>query len=617
MKRLFTLLFTISIGFHLFAQEYTLPLNENPEVKNYIKKNLSEKFNKNSDTTSMELPFWDDFSEQNIYPSPTYWTDRKAYINNTLALNPPTIGVATLDAVNAQGAIYENANYNTLFAADTLTSVPINLNYPGNTTIFLSFYYQPKGLGDAPEEQDSLFLEFYAPEENTWNRVWTTPGTNNTDFTFVIIPVDEEKYLKDNFQFRFGNYASFGAATYPSLATNCDFWNIDYVYLNKDRSIDDTVFKDLAFTAPLSSLLKDYTAAPWDHFKNANVQNLKDEIKVAFKNNDNETRLIDSLNFTLQDEDGTSANQFWFAGTYTPLAFQQSEILLSGHPFSFPGNNLSEADFLLSAKIVTNSYDPAQNNTVSYTQSFKNYYAYDDGSAEAGYGIYGNGTKYGQVALKFAPMKNDYLTGVNMYFTRAFEDASQKYFWIYIWEAAEDGTPGDTIATIEGIRPEYEDELNKFHRYVFEEPLFIEGDFFIGWTQTTEDKLNIGFDYNTINNKKTFYNISGDWMQSQIPGSLMIRPLFGTIANSISTTDIESLKVYPNPATDKINIELPHNIDKTQSIEITDIQGKRFYAKQQIHSNSLDISRLPKGIYLIKITDNSSKRIFMSKFVKI
>ncbi len=615
MKIFLSVLISLLFTFDILAQEYTISLNGNPQIKSYLKKHPNSEKKYTASKDPLELPFWDDFSDSNMYPNSNLWQDQTAYINNTLAVNPPSIGVATMDAVNSQGNIYENADYNTEFIADSLTSQPINLNYPGNTTIFLSFFYQPQGIGDAPESEDSLFLEFYAPDDGQWNEVWSVAGSDNKDFTFVILAVDEDKYLKNNFQFRFRNYASLGTSTYPSLATNCDFWHIDYVYLNKDRTINDTVFHDIAFNAPLHSLLTNYESVPWKHYKETSSQTLKSDIDIAFKNNDNVSRLVDSLNFILEDLNGSSVNQYWFAGTFTPSPFQQSDITLSGQPFSFPENTNNSSDFKLTARIVTDTYDSAQNNSVSYIQTFKNYYAYDDGSAEAGYGIYGNGTKYGQVALKYAPLKQDYLTGVSMYFTQAFQDASQKYFWIYIWNVDENGLPGDTLKTIEGIRPEYEDELNKFHFYEFEEPIQINEDFFIGWTQTTEDKLNIGFDYNSVNNDKVYYNISGEWIPSSEQGSLMIRPVFGDTQSSVSEISPEELRIYPNPAGNFIHLDFNKNSEKTYSAEIFNLQGKRVFYRQHIEQNTLNIQNLQKGIYFIRISDNQSKT-YSSKFIK-
>ena len=47
----------------------------------------------------LHLPFVDDFSDYIGYPNPALWQDRYAFVNRTFAIQPPTMGVATLDSV--------------------------------------------------------------------------------------------------------------------------------------------------------------------------------------------------------------------------------------------------------------------------------------------------------------------------------------------------------------------------------------------------------------------------------------------------------------------------------------------------------------------------------------
>ncbi|HRP59618.1 MAG TPA: hypothetical protein PK833_04935, partial [Vicingus sp.] len=54
-----------------------------------------------------------------------------------------------------------------------------------------------------------------------------------------------------------------------------------------------------------------------------------------------------------------------------------------------------------------------KNDTVVSYQVFSNYYSYDDGSAEAGYGIEGVGAK---LANQFTIKKSDTLVGIRIYF---------------------------------------------------------------------------------------------------------------------------------------------------------------------------------------------------------
>lgn len=600
------------------AQEYVSGLQVNPQIKAYLKDNVLIGPDKQSKNDTLELPFWDDFSKSTIYPSVDLWIDFDVYINNTNAENPPSNGIATLDALNVNGEIYSYADYLTPFIADSLTSKPINLNYDAGENIYLSFFYRPQGiLNDAPEKNDSLILEFYAPEDESWTTVWFDTGYNDPGlFKFVLLPVNEAKYLKKGFQFRFKNYVTLGSDYEPSTVVNCDFWHLDYIYLNKNRSENDNIMKDLALNKPLESLTLDYESVPWSHYKANPDLSLKDQISIQYKNNDQEIKLIDSINFRLTDLSGNSEVQKGEGGTKIVQAFQQETFIYNfgSSPFTFPLNNEAFCDFLLSVKLKLESTDSSQNNSDQYIQRFRDYYAYDDGSAEASYGLYG--TPYGQIALKFEPLTADLLNGVYMYFTQSLYNASQQYFWLYLWEVDDDGLPGDTIRTYQGLRPEYESDLNEFHLYEFDEPILIDRPFFIGWTQTTDDFLNIGFDFNTVNNDKLFYNLGVDWIQSQIEGSVMIRPAFGSLYVNIEENPKLQVKLYPNPAHDKLFIQFPES-DYSQELLITiyDMQGKSYLNKTIFAQNELNISALPKGMYIVQIISNSG-RAYQSKFIK-
>ncbi len=62
-----------------------------------------------------------------------------------------------MDAIYSDGTL--NGSSSLPFESDFLTSVPINLDYPGRTDIYLSFFYEPMGLGDIPEVGARFELE--------------------------------------------------------------------------------------------------------------------------------------------------------------------------------------------------------------------------------------------------------------------------------------------------------------------------------------------------------------------------------------------------------------------------------------------------------------------------
>jgi len=214
-----------------------------------------------------ELPFYDDFSGSSIFPELSKWTDSYVFINDTYSDKQITTGIATFDAIDEKGRLYETAIYSG-FAGDMLTSQPINLEYTTSDNILLSFYYEAGGLGDSPETNDSLTLQFLDPVENKWFSVWRAEGRAEKGFRQTAISIEDLRFLKKGFRFRFINYVTISQNTSDqSMIGNCDHWNIDYVLLDRNRSLTDTVYNDVAFRSPVRSLLKNHEAMPWKQFR--------------------------------------------------------------------------------------------------------------------------------------------------------------------------------------------------------------------------------------------------------------------------------------------------------------------------------------------------------------
>jgi hypothetical protein len=255
---------------------------------------------KSSVAGMLELPFFDDFSQSRVYPDQTKWSDRYVFINNDYPVNPLSVGVATFDAIDHTGALYDHASV-WPFIADRLTSRPINLDYLPEDSVYLSFYYQPQGKGDMPQPGDSLRLEFYSPDTDQWRVVWSVAGEGVHDFRLVMIPLNIPDYLVQGFRFRFSNIASVADNRFNQGAmSNADHWNIDYIYLNRNRSLYDTVFRDVAFMKPLKSLLKNYESIPWNQFSSGRIAEMGSSLPVSYRNNDNVARIV-NRQFSIYD----------------------------------------------------------------------------------------------------------------------------------------------------------------------------------------------------------------------------------------------------------------------------------------------------------------------------
>ena len=68
---------------------------------------------------------------------------------------------------------------------------------------------------------------------------------------------------------------------------NNDHWNIDYVYLADDRSYTDTLFRDVSFVGPPTSILRHYRQMPWNQFRNHQAEELDDNHLAQIINNFN------------------------------------------------------------------------------------------------------------------------------------------------------------------------------------------------------------------------------------------------------------------------------------------------------------------------------------------
>ena len=259
MKKFKTItIFGLLIIIHsmVIGQEIIFPLNVNQALINQSK-NISSFQKKALFDDTISTPFEDDFSRPGIYPYDSLWLDSNVYINNNYSEKPFTIGVATFDGLNQNGKPYLPLSTDDNIA-DFLTSRPIDLIVPpGDTSTWLSFFYQPQGLGDEPEIEDSLVLQF-KDTGGVWNNVWQVEGRRDTVFQRVNIRITEDKYLFKGFQFRFYNIATVNG--------NRDHWNLDYLVLRKNTVTNPPIVEN-AMVRPQISLLTEFTAMPYSHYK--------------------------------------------------------------------------------------------------------------------------------------------------------------------------------------------------------------------------------------------------------------------------------------------------------------------------------------------------------------
>jgi len=573
----------------------------------------------NPDT--IELPFFDDFSGRGVLPDGDFWTDDYAFINNSYTTDQITIGIATLDAVDAQGNL--NSTESGPFISDYLTSRYINLAYPARDDIYLSFYYQPAGLGDYPDEQDSLAVDFWDPDSNRWETAWSQPGysrdstpLDDNQFRQAVIHVQEDRYLKKGFRFRFRNYASPpDDQQYADQAGNVDHWHLDYVYLDTARTASQTAIHDVSMISPLPSMLKTYESLPWTHFAAARFTEIKKSLEITYRNNDTTARNVTRI--LLITDPGFDITDSVNAGTANLIP----EVLYSFQiPFVYPFSPY-EADTVLfdvMSYLITGEQDFKSNDTVVRTQVFSNYYAYDDGSAENGYGLRGEGTLGGRVACRFESFETDTLWAVQMYFNRTLGDASREDFILAVWDHDDvNGEPGELLYRVDGLKPEYAEQLNSFTTYMLDTVLVLSGYFYVGWIKTSEFSLNVGFDHFNNNKDKIYYNTGQAWNNTGFSGSLMLRPLMGKMIDlPAGLPERSELQVglFPNPARDYFRLDWPPGENPAEwDLALIDLQGRIHYRAKgdQVRFST---EQLTRGMYILRL-NHSNRRVVSRKLM--
>jgi len=705
--KVLTFLLVFFLAFGIQAQEIVTGLQRNEAVKLKYDKLQEQNQLKQSDsenTTSITLPFFDDFETSSVYPNQNIWQGYSVFVNENFPYFPPNINAATFDALDSTGKIYGNAVW-IPFEADVLTSQPIRLDsvfspitraLSPSDSLYFSFYYQPQGYGNAPEEWDTLILEFasrgpiefqymdsvlvfgydylasdqdtikpgdtlYAPlgcnpevktvvyeyltyndefmvacdsvfgPSTVWNKMWYANGmtldtfqlkNGGKSFVQVMIPITDTIYFYNQFTFRFRNYASIANDIIPSWRANVDEWNVDFIYLNYNRNASDTTYQRLTFSDRAPSFLKNYQVMPYRQYRADPTNNLRFEFPMYISNLD-KIEHNTKYEYTVQQVNGNFGYSYNGGNCNLPPfyvgGFQNCEscqkhacpAVQSAFNFDYTRDTTS---YIIKHYISDSSESNILVDSAIYTQGFYNYYAYDDGTPEYGYGLEPAGA---QLAYQFNLSIPDTLWGVQMYFNQVVEQANVNFFNLIIWRD-NNGKPGEVAYTLPSQKPQWADGLYHFYTYEFESPIILSGTFYVGWQQLSFGSLNIGMDANNDNANKIFYKNGQNWINSNFPGSLLIRPIIGqNMILGTAKNEFESLsqriKLYPNPAASYFSFDSQILKDNaTATVYIYSVYGS-LVSQQQVNRPTVNIDNLSPGLYVVKISSNNN--IFTGKLI--
>lgn len=453
-----------------------------------------------------------------------------------------------------------------------------------------------------------------------WNRVWSSEGMKldtfynryNTYCRQVLIPVaDSARYYRKHFFFRFYNFASLSSDVNPSWKSNCDQWNIDYIYLDAGRSKGDTLYRAITFAERAPSFLEDFTSIPLRQYRNDPTNQLKDSLKLYITNLSADTfnvyyeYILDGLseNYT-HTYDGGFANLYPFFNSSYQSCANVPQHACPPRDFLFPLSNQADSSSYLIRHVIHDQSDPDLGDTIHFIQKFYNYYAYDDGTPEAGYGLSIDG---GMAASKYQLNIADSLKGIAMYFNRVQDDANDVFFHLKVWDN-NNGKPGNVIWEKQNLKPKFSKQLNRMRIYEIDPPVAVLGTFFIGWEQTTSALLNVGFDRHNDASDKLFFNATGNWEQSLKSGALLMRPILYQFYDPFGMDEPaleDTWKIYPNPVKgDYIHIENDQlSVDQLSNkqviVSLYDLTGRALV--NMPYQQRIPIGSLPAGMYLMHI----------------
>jgi hypothetical protein len=580
---------------------------------------------RNARTQALSLPFFDDFSlAKDGVVNPTLWASGGVYVSNTTTINHPTLGVVTFDGADAVGRPYNFATPSAQGSADTLASQVIDLaGLAPADSVQLSFYWQIRGLGEQPDPDDSLRVQFL-DDKGAWLTVWKQAGgRQDNNFNFARISLRDRRYLHAGFRFRFQAFAR--------QSGQFDTWHLDYVYLDKNRRTADRFVRDIACRLPISSFLKRYQAMPLKQYMIRPAAETADTITTDIQNLNNVFNST-TFSFTLKDE---------LSGRVLQNVQQPSGQLiaaLSSQVKNFRNTAITAIDTTVTKRLslvsrfqilTTDNANPSipsidlrRNDSISGRTILDDYYAYDDGTPE--YAVYMN-RPLGRTSVRYFLNKPDVVSSVRMNVVPILRDLTGQSVTVQVW-SNQNGRP-NALLYQKSYRINYANSRGGFVEFPFDYGVAVKDTFYVGWLQVGQEGVAVGLDRNNQKQDQIFVNLGTEWVPYSsfqndpnlafFRGSLLIRPVMGGKALP-PVTAVEPQKpaewsIYPNPTSGVVSWER----DDIKRVEVYSSGGVLLkYQTQQNAERSIDLSELSDGTYLLKLTNNEKtvvKKVMLRK----
>ena len=656
MRLLFRLLLPAILPFTAMAQLVTGPLPADPARAATIAPAsrpaasgaTGKKTNDLLGTTALSLPFFDDFTSPlegtprldnwqgaaTDYPTPggtSHYLGGGAYVSNRFAVDPLTRGTATLDGFNGRGLPYNPAQATAYGATDTLTSQVIDLSgLSAANRVYLSFAWQAGSVVGTPNTNDTsnnsstankpvgLVLELLTAD-GQWVPAWSYASTGKiTKFKQQILALDQATYLHSSFRFRF--------RASGSQSLNTDLFGLDYIYLNQNRTANDTIFQDIATSRNLTSPLSPYTSLPvWQY--NATTTSLLNPALTTTLNNltASGTPTPVSWRGTVRELMAGGFSGQWLSGSRPIVAAARQEVV-QGDATTTPLPTTPAAKRLryqLAVQTLESNPLTLPNDTISRDVELSNYYAYDDGTAEYLVGLVASNTNpTSYLAVGYTANQPDQVKSLliapvfnNIPVANGGENNQARPIIIAVW-ADNNGKPANVpLATATDTIPNPLPAGQTYVELRFKTPVPVTGRFYVGYGQVSDGLfLNYGLDLNNqLPSNSLFYNIQGNavtdpWRTATIatPGAPMFRPVMtnnAPLATKPAQATAAAFALYPNPAASGTVVAVAGPAFRQATL--LDVLGRPVWRQPAAQAGQPTLrlpAGLPGGVYLVQLT---------------
>lgn len=219
---------------------------------------------------------------------------------------------------------------------------------------------------------------------------------------------------------------------------------------------------------------------------------------------------------------------------------------------------------------------------------------------------------------------------------RAYAGDPDATIRIQVWNADANGKPKDLLTGYSDDKILISSLQENTHNYIeLEETIPVDSVFFIGFrlnysNSSPQDTFAVFMvperasgDENTVYVSKDITNgvwsTPTDFLGFELNTSMAIK-VMGCVVNVPEIAELEaSVNVYPNPATDKLNIDFGDYFIEDIKIEMYDVVGKKVNSQRTNESNNifeLDLENCNNGFYLVNITVNGfqvTKKVLIQK----